>query len=368
MELSNEIEHHFNDLCSSVLSCQACLRMAQSTRVLNRSAGSLNAKIMFIGEAPGSLGADGSGIPFHGDQAGHNFEELLQFAQIDRSSIYVTNAVLCNPKNEDGNNATPALEEIKNCSKFLKAQIEIVNPQIIVTLGSVSLKALSLIEPHKLNLKENVRTSNIWLNRILIPVYHPGQRAMLHRSFANQRSDYQFIEEHLRRLNKGKRKISGKTKADVALIVQAMLEINSRISYFSLHKLFYLIENKYVKEYNSRLTNAYFVRQKDGPYCTDLHLNKLKKALQNVELKTIKGILFFEKRNQLLLFNNSLKKNNLSDDIFQIVKNIMDKYADFSHADLKRVVYLTSPMKNMLRIEKNDHVNLYNAPIDFLGK
>ena len=105
----------FDILCAKVQACVKCERMCNSQRVLNRSGGSLTADIMFIGEAPGRLGADNSCIPFHGDKSGHNFEELLDFAKIDRSKIFVTNAVLCNPRDDQGNNSTPTKQEVQNC-------------------------------------------------------------------------------------------------------------------------------------------------------------------------------------------------------------------------------------------------------------
>ena len=131
----NNLNEDFNVLCDNVKNCIQCPRMSDSARILSRSVGNLKSDIMFIGEAPGRLGADSSGIPFHGDMSGHNFEDLLSFSYIDRSKIYVTNAVLCNPKDEKGNNSTPINQEIKNCSSFLRQQIELINPKIIVTLG-----------------------------------------------------------------------------------------------------------------------------------------------------------------------------------------------------------------------------------------
>ena len=133
--------NEFDELCVIVKNCIKCERMCGSLRVLNRSAGSLSADIMFVGEAPGRLGADNSGIPFHGDKSGHNFEELLEFANISRSIIFVTNAVLCNPKDIHGNNSTPSKTEINNCSNHLLKQIKIINPKIVVTLGSVALES-----------------------------------------------------------------------------------------------------------------------------------------------------------------------------------------------------------------------------------
>jgi uracil-DNA glycosylase family 4 len=362
VESSETAEYQFDALCAKVAKCQACERMCNSQRVLNRSAGSLKAYVMFIGEAPGRLGADGSGIPFHGDKAGHNFEDLLQFAGIERANIFVTNAVLCNPRNEDGNNSTPTTKEIENCASFLRSQIDLINPKIVVTLGSVALKAASLIEPHNLILKEHVRTAHSWNHRIIIPVYHPGQRAMLHRSFANQRSDYQFIADQLNRLSKPSRKIYGKTKAD---IVDQMLKLKPSISYFALHKLFYLIENQYYKQIGQRLTSAYFVRQKDGPYCTDLHPVKLKKILPDVESKTINGIITIYRKNQLTLFESIQNVASLSDEVISIINEVMTKYDSYTNSDLKRAVYLTAPMRYILKLEKHNLINLYNSPIDF---
>src|SRR5213080_3667840 len=111
-----------------------CPRMATSERVLGYAAGNLDAKVMFIGEAPGRLGADTSQIPFHGDKSGENFERLLDQAGLTRYETFVTNAVLCNPKDSNGNNATPTLSEIENCSGFLRRQIGLVEARIVVTL------------------------------------------------------------------------------------------------------------------------------------------------------------------------------------------------------------------------------------------
>src|SRR5579872_1859340 len=102
----------FDDLVADVQACRVCPRMCNSRRVLSRSAGPLNAVIMFIGEAPGRLGADESGLPFHGDKAGHNFEALLRHVGLSRYDVFVTNAVLCNPRDTAGNNAPPSRQEL----------------------------------------------------------------------------------------------------------------------------------------------------------------------------------------------------------------------------------------------------------------
>ncbi len=192
----------FSALVSEVQACTKCARMLNSARVLNHSAGNLNAELFFVGEAPGRLGADKTKVPFHGDVAGRNFENLIAFAEISRNDIFVTNAVLCNPKDERGNNSTPTLSEAANCQAFLKRQIVLVNPKIVIALGAKAIRALACIEPHRLSLNQHVRTIHTWFGRQLILLYHPGQRAMIHRSFENQRLDYQFVAKQQRQLGR----------------------------------------------------------------------------------------------------------------------------------------------------------------------
>lgn len=362
-QVNKDTEVSFDNLCAEVSGCNLCPRMINSQRVLNRSSGSVSAEIMFIGEAPGRLGAENSGIPFHGDKAGHNFEELLEFAKLDRSNIFVTNSVLCNPRDEKGNNSTPTKVEVSNCSIHLANQIRIINPKIVVTLGSVALESTRHVSPHLLNLKSDVRTSTKWYDRILIPLYHPGQRAMLHRSFANQRSDYQFVSEQLVRMSKTS--ASGNSKSvsinhSIFPIVKEILLNISSVNYFKLHKLYYLIEYKYHQQFNQRLTNAYIVRQKDGPYCTDLHFQKIKKALPDLHITQKDGQLIFNYPHSL--FDN---ESVIDDKIKSVVKQIIAEYGSKTNEQIKTSVYLTQPMRSFLKLEKEGKLNLYNTPIIF---
>ena len=94
------------------------------------------------------MGGDRTGVPLSGDQAGNNFAKLLQAASISRDEVFVTNAVLCNPRDASGNNARPATAEIRNCSAYLDETLCIVDPLVVVTLGAVALRALDMIAPH----------------------------------------------------------------------------------------------------------------------------------------------------------------------------------------------------------------------------
>ena len=355
-------------LCQRVKSCRLCSRMNDSQRVLNFSSGKINASVMFIGEAPGRLGADASGIPFHGDKAGDNFESLLAVANIHREDIFITNAVLCNPKDESGNNSTPLNKEIFNCSSFLKEQINLVNPKIVVTLGIKSLLALSMIEQHDLVLKNAVRAKHKWYGRILIPMYHPGQRAMMHRSFLNQQSDYKFLCEEISRFGVKAKRVSGTPNDFIINIVRRILAVrkDTLTSYFAIHKLFYLIEYNHFKLYNRRLTNAYFIRQKDGPYCTDLHLTKLKKSIKELSVSNRNGKLYLSvavsKGNGKLY--SSIIDNSENKEINNVVDNTVSKYLNVDDDKIKTVAYLTTPMRKLLKQEKKGFL-MYNAPIIF---
>jgi uracil-DNA glycosylase family 4 len=337
--------------------------MRDSARMLGYSAGNLAADVMFVGEAPGRHGADQTHIPFHGDTSGHNFEDLIAFAGITREDIYVTNAVLCNPRDERGNNSTPLPDEVTNCGGFLRRQIELVNPKVVVALGATSLRALANVSAHNLTLKDDVRTARPWFGRILIPLYHPGQRAMIHRSHANQRSDYQFVAETLKGLSTRKHRATTATRADVLATCRYLIRQRREVSYFELHKLAYLAEYLHVKRTGARLTGAYFIRQKDGPYCVDLHIQRLKKSDPNFEIENISGRLLIRLQASGLFEDEPI----VADSVRQTLDEVIARYQYPKESDLKRAVYLTAPMRMMLRREKNEGANLYNAPINFLA-
>lgn len=355
----------FAELIGEVQACKLCDRMHDSARVLSFAAGNLHAKIMFIGEAPGRLGADLTEVPFHGDTAGTNFEDLLSSARIRRSEVFITNAVLCNPKDQHGNNGTPIPKEMQNCSGFLRRQIELVDPRIVVSLGSVALQSAGIVERHALTLREHVRTANHWFGRTLIPLYHPGQRAMVHRSLANQRSDYQFVAEQLRRLDRRPRVVGGTTKEEIVAACEYLLSHRGELSYFELHKLAYLAEYLHVRATGERLTDAFFIRQKEGPYCTDLHIARLKRAAPQLKTVTRAGKLFV--RLGASGSPSLIPRDQELDEGFRSTLNeVMARYNYDNEADLKKAVYLTAPMRLMLRREKVERINLHNAPIDFL--
>lgn len=190
----------FQNLIDEAASCTLCPAMCGRSAVLSSLNGSPNARIMFIGEAPGRKGADRTRVPFSGDQSGANFDRFLGSIGLTREQIFITSAALCNPRTDSGANRKPSLTELTNCSDFLRRTIELVNPRVIVTLGSVALEALKRIQYHELSLKESAAQVHAWQDRVLVPIYHPSPQVLAsHRREAAQLSDYRVVAETLRK-------------------------------------------------------------------------------------------------------------------------------------------------------------------------
>lgn len=190
----------FSDLVARVQRCNLCPRMEGRKKVLGPSNGNLNSPIVFIAEAPGRLGADKFGVPLYGDQTGRNFELLIGSAGLHRESIFITNAVLCNPRTRLGNNDSPTVTEIRNCSHHLIETLEIIKPKYVVTLGRVALASLNAIEPHGIKLSEGVGKVFPWNGRLVYPLFHPGPRSFVRRTKAQQAADYTTLATLLDKL------------------------------------------------------------------------------------------------------------------------------------------------------------------------
>lgn len=191
----------FAALTAEAAVCTRCPAMCERTAVLTELNGSVAARIMFIGEAPGRKGADRTRVPFSGDQSGKNFDRFLASIGLSRAHIFITSAALCNPRSESGANRKPGKTELTNCSELLRRTIEIIDPAVVVTLGSVALDALKLIEPHDLSLKESAAKGQSWDGRVLVPIYHPSPQVLAsHRREAEQLRDYKVVARAIKSL------------------------------------------------------------------------------------------------------------------------------------------------------------------------
>lgn len=199
--LAQKKHERFVGLAAEAAVCTRCPDLCERAAVLSELNGSVDARVMFIGEAPGRKGADSTRIPFSGDQSGKNFERFLASIDLKRSEIFITSAALCNPRTDSGANRRPKASEIRNCSNFLSRAIELVDPLVVVTLGTVALEALKLVHYHDLNLKNDASRICGWNDRLLVPLYHPSPQVLItSRKEAAQLKDYQVLARAIRRV------------------------------------------------------------------------------------------------------------------------------------------------------------------------
>ena len=187
---------NFKALVLEASQCTLCPEMCGRSAVLSELNGSITARILFIGEAPGRKGADRTRIPFSGDQSGVNFDRFLKSIDLRRNQIFITSAALCNPRAESGANRKPTQKELANCADFLRRTIRLINPCVVVTLGSVALEALKRIHYHEFTLKESAAQVQRWDGRLLVPIYHPSPQVLAsHRREEQQLQDYQVVAQ-----------------------------------------------------------------------------------------------------------------------------------------------------------------------------
>lgn len=145
--------------------CESCpLHISRKNAVPGE--GNLYSPIMFVGEGPGE-DEDLQGRPFVG-KAGQLLTKILESVNIKREDVYITNVVKCRPPN----NRVPNDLEIQYCSHFLLAQAELINPRMIVTLGSTAAafflgkeEAISKIRGKEFKWKGNIT---------IFPMFHPS--------------------------------------------------------------------------------------------------------------------------------------------------------------------------------------------------
>jgi len=199
MQATKTGEAQFARLSEEAAHCTLCPAMCERTAVLSRLNGPINARVMFIGEAPGRKGADRTRVPFSGDQSGKNFDRFAASAGLTRSQIFITSAALCNPRSPTGANRRPSAREIANCSDFLRRTVALVDPQVVVTLGGVALEALKLINYHEFNLKNDAGKIRRWDGRVLVPLYHSSPQVLItSRDEKAQLRDYQVVARAIR--------------------------------------------------------------------------------------------------------------------------------------------------------------------------
>jgi DNA polymerase len=170
MHTKNEALAALEALHQQILVCTQCPLHKGRTHAVPGE-GNPNAKVMFIGEAPGEQ-EDAQGRPFVGP-AGRFLNELLALAGLSRDEVFITNVVKCRPPN----NRTPTNDEILACRPYLEAQIALIRPSVVCLLGSAALKAM--LPELKATVTQVHGQPFVKSGIVFVPLLHPA--AALHQ-------------------------------------------------------------------------------------------------------------------------------------------------------------------------------------------
>ena len=179
-----------NELKKACAECQKCELCKTRTNCVF-GVGNENADIMFVGEAPGEQ-EDLSGVPFVG-RAGQLLDKFLYDVDISREDVYIANILKCRPpKNRD-----PLPEEEDMCIDFLRRQVSLIKPKVIVCLGRIS--AMRLIKPDFKITQEHGK----WFKKgdvMMTAVYHPAALLRDPRKKEDMLEDMKAIKQKLSEL------------------------------------------------------------------------------------------------------------------------------------------------------------------------
>ncbi len=179
----------FSALRQRAVTCTAC-RLSETRTNVVFGVGDPEADLMLVGEAPGR-NEDLQGEPFVG-AAGKLLDELMAGIGVSRSEAYIANVLKCRPPG----NRDPLPDEIDCCKGYLREQIRLIRPRVVVTLGNFSTKLLLRTETGITRLRGQVY--EWWLGARLIPTFHPA--AALRggdRVRAQMVQDFELVRETL---------------------------------------------------------------------------------------------------------------------------------------------------------------------------
>lgn len=179
------------EIAKKVARCRKCPLYKNATNPVPGE-GNPDTEIIFVGEGPG-MTEDLQGRPFVG-QAGKLLDSLLQLIKLNRNEVFIANMVRHRPPA----NRDPLPEEIESCKEFLDAQIKIIGPKIIVTLGRFSMNKF-LPGEYISKIHGQARFVDFNGRRIIvIPMYHPAAALRSTAVMEQIKKDFQKIPKFLK--------------------------------------------------------------------------------------------------------------------------------------------------------------------------
>lgn len=161
----------FADLRQRVAACVKCPNLASSRKNTVFGVGSIDAQLMFVGEAPGA-DEDEQGEPFVG-KAGQLLTKIIQTMGLQRGDVYIANILKCRPDTpgQSAGNRKPTPEEMQTCIPYLHEQIDLIRPKVLVALGATAVEGLLGKTIGITRLRGNWQT---YRGIPLMPTYHPA--------------------------------------------------------------------------------------------------------------------------------------------------------------------------------------------------
>ncbi len=198
-------EETLTQLAKEISACTKCALHHERKKAVPGE-GPATAEIMFIGEGPG-FHENEQGRPFVG-AAGKFLDQLLEQAGVTRADVWIGNVVKCRPPG----NRDPLPEELATCDPYLEAQINTINPSIIVTLGRFSMG--KFIPGAKISaIHGQMRKVG---DRFVIPMFHPA--AALHQAALKPAilADFAKLPELLKQARAAQGKFAAENKQEAA--------------------------------------------------------------------------------------------------------------------------------------------------------
>jgi uracil-DNA glycosylase family 4 len=161
----------FADLRARALACVKCPNLAAARKTVVFGVGSIDAELMFVGEAPGA-DEDEQGEPFVG-RAGELLTRIIQTMGFRRDEVYIGNILKCRPNTpgQSAGNRKPTTDEMKTCIPYLHEQIDLIRPRVLVALGGTAVEGLL---GRALPITKFRGQWQTWRGTPMMPTFHPA--------------------------------------------------------------------------------------------------------------------------------------------------------------------------------------------------